>query len=175
MAELNSTVIEATIETGATVEVELSASPEINVEVVGSGPRGAAGASGHGVPSGGVSGQVLLKSGSVDFETQWGHIVHIDTIANWNAQMTLIGQAGHVYVYSDYDTVNGNPVPGIKIGDGLAYLIDAPFVSGDTTKLLAHIADGSVHITPEERAFWNNKVRVDTTYIEEENLIFTTN
>ena len=53
--------------------------------------------------------------------------LHIDTTANWNAQADLIGKAGHIYVYSDYEVINGVAVPAFKVGDGLAYLIDTPF------------------------------------------------
>ena len=63
---------------------------------------------------------------------------------------------------------HGNPVPGIKIGDGLGYLIDAPFLSAPYDE---HIANLDIHVTTENKTFWNNKVRC---YMDGENLVFTT-
>lgn len=114
----------------------------------------------------------------------------IDTTANWNAVgNTFIPLKGEIIVYSDYGTKddgNGNliPVPNFKVGDGLAYCIDLPFVADDLREGLAnHIMDTGVHITEAERQFWNNKVRcyVDTVedgdgyLIDGDNLIFTIN
>lgn len=86
------------------------------------------------------------------------------TTAEWNAQSTLISQLDRIYVYTDYYTdSSGNPVPGVKIGDGTAYLIDRPFV----TKILdEHLADQIQHITAAERLSWNNKV---TCFIDPNN------
>lgn len=56
-------------------------------------------------------------------------------------------------------------MPGFKIGDGNAYLIDKPFVGEADSKLLQqHIEDAGLHIQPGERAFWNNKLN----YVEPE-------
>ena len=92
--------------------------------------------------------------------------VHIDTTANWNAQSTLVGQEGHIYVYSDHDTVDGQNIPGIKIGDGTSYLIDNAFVDSNTSQVLNHINDTTVHVTSTEKAFWNDKV---TAYLDSDN------
>lgn len=94
-----------------------------------------------------------------------------DTTANWAAKPELIGVRGYLYVYSDYQQDGyGKDIPGIKVGDGNAYLIDLPFID----KLYAeHILDKVSHITEEEREAWNNKV---TCYIDPENnkrLIFS--
>ena len=99
--------------------------------------------------------------------------VYVDTTANWNAKPQLIGKTNHVYVYSDYFMIDGMGVPGMKIGDGMAYLIDLPFVSGNDTRLNEHIADTEVHITNAERLFWNNKVTCFMSNGDEENIVFT--
>lgn len=99
--------------------------------------------------------------------------VFYGTVAEWNSQPSLIGIKDAVYVYLDYDQDDdGHHIPGIKIGDGLAYLIDTPFTSSN---LYDHIRNTVVHITSEERDAWNNKVRccIDSNNLE--NLIFTTN
>ena len=99
--------------------------------------------------------------------------VFSDTTAHWNAQPQFIGKAGCVYVYTDYKKNDQNQdVAGIKIGDGLAYLIDSPFID---EMLYDHISDTTRHITDAERTFWNNKVRCYIDENNEQHLIFTTN
>ena len=102
-------------------------------------------------------------------------IVHINTTEYWNNKESFVGQKGHIYVYSDHGMVNGQYIPAVKIGDGLSFLIDNPFVSSNQEQLLNHINDNAVHITQEERYFWNNKVRCDDTTISGENIAFTKN
>lgn len=90
--------------------------------------------------------------------------VYYDTTANWDLQPNLVGIKGAVYIYSDYDYIedhagNRTPVAGIRIGDGSAFLKDLPFVSDAmTATIVNHITNQSVHVTPQEKAFWNNKV-----------------
>ena len=95
------------------------------------------------------------------------------TTAEWSAQATLVSQLDRIYVYTDYYTdSSGNSVPGVKLGDGTAYLIDRPFL----TKILdEHLADSIMHITAAERAFWKNKV---TCFVDPNNsnrLVFSKN
>lgn len=111
----------------------------------------------------------------------------IDTTAHWNAATTFVPLKGEVIVYSDYSSklVDGVAVdvPNFKVGDGLAYVPDLPFVSDDLRDTLtAHLVDMSAHITSAERTFWNSKVRCyigtdteDNVTVENEELIFTTN
>lgn len=90
--------------------------------------------------------------------------IYYDTKENWDIQSSLVSEKGTIYIYSNYtylDDGEGNltPLAGIKIGDGNAYLLDVPFVTdGLTSMLLSHIGNDKVHITPQERLFWNNKV-----------------
>lgn len=94
--------------------------------------------------------------------------VHQGTASYWNAQPTFIGTRDHIYVYTDLKK--------IKIADGLAYLIDQPFVNEDTEQtLISHIEDNTRHITNEERLFWNDKVTCYVNPENPENLIFTKN
>ena len=99
--------------------------------------------------------------------------VRVATTEEWNSQPQLIGLRGVVYIYSDHEmTDDGKPIPGFKVGDGLGYLIDAPF---NDDLAIQHIADTSIHVTDAEKEFWNNKVTayIDATNIE--NLILTKN
>ena len=96
-----------------------------------------------------------------------------DTTANWNSQSQLISESDTAYVYIDYYTdSSGDYVPAIKLGDGVAYLIDRPVL---TQIYDEHIANQVVHITAAERDAWNDKV---TCYVSSNNptrLIFTKN
>lgn len=93
-----------------------------------------------------------------------GTNVKVATTAEWNAQPGLIAENGIVYVYSDWGTIDGEPVPAFKVGDGLAYLIDMPFNEDIASR---HIADNTIHVTAAEKEFWNNKV---TAFLDAENL-----
>ena len=98
--------------------------------------------------------------------------VYFNTVAGWAAQSSLVGQANTIYVYTDYqEDEDGNQIAGIKIGDGNAYLIDKPFLD---TIYWEHVNDTDVHITAEERAFWNNKVRCFYSLTDNETVVFTT-
>lgn len=107
----------------------------------------------------------------------------IDTTERWRQNLTFVPLKGEIVCYSDYATVDGVNIPNFKIGDGNAYGVDLPFVGDDIrVELTAHIRDRVSHITDEERAFWNNKVRcyIDTEedgegyLVDSDTLIFTT-
>ena len=105
-------------------------------------------------------------------------IVYDDTTAHWNSQTTFVPQKGAIIIYSDYATVDNQNVPNVKIGDGLAYVVDLPFVSDDLRQtVLNHISDSTIHITATERTSWNNKVTCDVELISgtDYNLLFSTN
>lgn len=91
-----------------------------------------------------------------------------DTTEHWNAARTFIPLRGEIIIYTDHGQMDdgyGNTinVPGIKIGDGSAYLIDLPFVGNEVRyeilqELRAHTNDWSIHVSAEDRSFWNNKL-----------------
>lgn len=96
-----------------------------------------------------------------------------DTTANWNAARGFVPMAGEVIIYTDYDSyqkeINGRIktilIPGIKIGDGGAYVQDLPFVDEDLRDMLMdHINNMDLHVTLGEKTFWNNKINVDDAY-----------
>lgn len=97
----------------------------------------------------------------------------IDTTANWNLKVNYVPKKGEIVVYSDRYVIDDINYPGIKIGDGLAYLIDLPFFGDDRVDyilglLFDHINDTDAHVTPEKREFWDNKLNFELT---EETLI----
>ena len=105
--------------------------------------------------------------------------IHYGTTDQWNSQPDLVGKKGHIYVYSDFGEteINGEKVavPNIKIGDGNAFLIDNPFLTATVDDIInLHITDTDVHISAEERDFWNEKVRCYIDPENPENVIFTT-
>lgn len=104
-------------------------------------------------------------------ERKFNALVQYDTTANWATKTTLVSEEGTIYVYSDHDTVDGHYVPGIKIGDGLAFVVDLPFLD---EPLYEHINDISCHVSSADRDFWSNKNRVYTDVNVPETLIFTT-
>lgn len=107
-------------------------------------------------------------------------IVSEDTTAGWNDKLDYVPKRGEIVLYTDRDTIideQGNTimVPGIKIGDGNAYLVDLPFQDEATRnkaleELKNHEANTSIHVTEEEKEFWNAKLNYDVAGDE---LIFT--
>ena len=86
----------------------------------------------------------------------------VDTKENWDAQRDLVSDANTVYFYRNFKTVqlDNNTfqnIPGMKLGDGSAFLIDLPFMS-DSGLFWDHINDQVRHIPSAERANWHDKV-----------------
>lgn len=135
-----------------------------------------------GLPRGGVYNDILVKKSNRDYHAEWMSMreaglshIYYDTTANWNAQRDLISEEGSIYIYSDYyQDGQGRPVPGIKIGDGSAYLIDLPAGNQDLTdRLFDHINNSVIHVSAYDRTFWNNKVTSVIDPADAENLILT--
>ena len=77
---------------------------------------------------------------------------------------------GEIIVYNDYKTIQKEidgevttvQVPGVKIGDGRAFVQDLPFIDEELRdRLMAHINNPNMHVTLQEKLFWNNKLNVD--------------
>lgn len=89
------------------------------------------------------------------------------TVEEWNSDKDLISQKGTLYIYSNYKIVNDQEdneifLPGIKLGDGKAYLIDLPFLNTDAfnEQILDHINNKIIHVSLDDRRFWNNKLNL---------------
>lgn len=117
-----------------------------------------------------------------------------DTTENWNNARGFIPLPGEVIIYEDYETKTYTveeygetvtktvQIPNIKIGTGNAYVQDLAFVDEKTREILMnHINDNDIHVTLQEKLFWNNKVNIDDAYaqihqeLEDETLIFNRN
>lgn len=88
------------------------------------------------------------------------HIVSENTAEGWAETPMYVPKAGEICLYTDTNM--------IKIGDGSVCLIDLPFITSDEVSELRealeqHIEDTSIHITPEERTYWNSKLNYDIT------------
>ena len=99
--------------------------------------------------------------------------VFYGTTEYWNNQPQFIPIRGCVYIYSDHDTDSeGNPIAGLKIGDGTSYLIDMPFID---KKYAEHILDTAIHVSASDREFWNNKVTCKVDPININTLLISKN
>ena len=115
---------------------------------------------------GSVSGQSEIRGG---MNSSGFPYVISDTTANWTSKTSLISKKNVIYVYTDYKTNDdGKYIPGIKVGDGLAYVVDLPFID---ELMWDHINDKDIHVTLMDKIFWNNKNRA---YADGEELILTT-
>lgn len=90
----------------------------------------------------------------------------VNTTEYWEQKPTYVPYKGLIIVYSDYATtvLDGKTVnvPGMKIGDGSAYLIDLPFIGDNMRSILEeHIHNAIVHVTQEEKDFWNAKLNCE--------------
>lgn len=101
--------------------------------------------------------------------------IYYGTTEEWNSHIEIVSEFSAIYIYTDYKVESDISFPAIKIGDGTTYLIDLPFVTADTTgvehMLESHIADSLIHVSPEDRAFWNSKHKAIVG--EDETLTFT--
>ena len=96
-----------------------------------------------------------------------GNII-VKTSEEWAREPELVSQKGSIYVYMDENDVK------FKIGDDTTYVVDLPFATPSTKEFEEHVQNSNVHVTPEEKEFWNNKWSGYLDMTEGERLIFTT-
>ena len=100
--------------------------------------------------------------------------IEFGTTAQWNARPTYRPAEGILLVYTDYVGLDGQPIMNFKIGDGNAYLVDLKFINQDLrASLEQHINDWQVHVSEQDRRFWNNKINCLVPESEEDLLEFT--
>lgn len=108
-------------------------------------------------------------------------VARSNTTAYWDAAIGYIPEEGEIIIYTDHKAIEKGGqtiyVPGIKIGSGNGYIQDLAFLDdADSDLLLAHIADTTMHITSDERDFWNRKLNItDSQEVIEETLILHRN
>lgn len=89
-----------------------------------------------------------------------------DTVSGWSENIGYIPQKNELIVYTDKysyekdgETIH---VPGIKMGDGMSYAADLPFILDSISDAFnKHANDNVRHVTNEERTFWNNKLNCE--------------
>lgn len=86
----------------------------------------------------------------------------------WDGQPELVAQDNALYVYTDALSKDFKNIARFKVGDGQSLLKDLPFTDA---VYYDHISDPLIHVSNEDREFWNNKV---SCYNDGETLIFTT-
>ena len=88
----------------------------------------------------------------------------------WNEASGFIPLEGELIIYNDYKTIEKEidgevrqiKVAGLKIGDGMAYVQDLPFVNEDLRdRIMEHIDNPDIHVTLADKLFWNNKLNVN--------------
>ena len=57
-------------------------------------------------------------------------------------------------------------VPGVKIGDGRAYVQELPFLHEIPQEIWDHIYNTDIHVTPEDKDFWGDKINIIDTHDE---------
>lgn len=87
------------------------------------------------------------------------------TQAQWDSDPQRISEKNVIYIYTDHEIIDDKPIPAMKIGDGRTYLIDMEFITDYAAELLEHINNGDIHVTLEEKRFWNNKVTCDESML----------
>ena len=120
----------------------------------------------EGTPSSPVPSEMLAN-----IDIPKGSIVS-GTVSYWQTHGNVISTKDVLYIYTDWkQDAEGKNIPGIKVGDGLAYISDMPF----TDELwAAHVMDSLIHVSAEDRANWNSKIRCYIDPNNTENIIFTT-
>lgn len=93
------------------------------------------------------------------------NIITSHSTAYWTAHGSYLPLMNEIIVYSDYIQIEPNVYqPGLKIGDGTTYVADLPFIDEMTQY---HINNNAIHVTPEEKIFWNNKINCEETIVNE--------
>jgi hypothetical protein len=81
-------------------------------------------------------------------------IVKYNTTAYWDSRVSYIPGPGDIIIYSDFKTIEN--------GTGNAYVQDLAFINDfDSAEIMEHISNTVIHVTQEEKDFWNNKLNID--------------
>ena len=116
-------------------------------------------------------GNVIVLDGGGTLQSRIELPYVYQTTEQWNSTPSTISEAGALYIWADYkQNEQGEDIPGVKIGDGKAYIIDLPFIDDIYTQ---HIADELIHVSQEDRDKWDNKVTCFISALDNEKLVFT--
>lgn len=97
--------------------------------------------------------------------------VFYGTASEMTALNSTKSQAGAIYIYSDYrENQNGSKVPGIRLGDGNAYVGDLPYQDAD---FLQHMNNTTIHVSAFDRSKWDDKVTCFISPSNPQEIVFT--
>ena len=88
------------------------------------------------------------------------HIPIIGTTAYFEGVKTTVPPRGQLVIFSDLRSItksDGTTITsaGIKVGDGIKTIEQLPFIDWFYWD---HINDANIHVTTEQKTFWNNKI-----------------
>ena len=88
------------------------------------------------------------------------HIPIIGTTAYFEGVKTTVPPRGQLVIFSDLRSIkksDGTTITsaGIKVGDGIKTIEQLPFIDWFYWD---HLNDANIHVTAEEKTFWNNKI-----------------
>ena len=88
------------------------------------------------------------------------HIPIIGTTAYFEGVKTTVPPRGQLVIFSDLRSIkksDGTTITsaGIKVGDGIKTIEQLPFIDWFYWD---HINDANIHVTAEQKTFWNNKI-----------------
>lgn len=110
-----------------------------------------------------------LYNGKIErFKVNDVQIVY-NTTEGFVSDISTVAEKGTFYVYTD--RINDDSF--IKVGDGTSYLVDMPFV--DSSGINKHAMNTDIHVTADEKAFWNNKVTCYLDSADPNTLVFDKN
>lgn len=89
------------------------------------------------------------------------------TTAYWDGLEDFVAKANTIYVYTDGYSRETKNIARMKIGDGQTLLKEMPYTD---MVYYDHVNDPTIHVSPEDREFWNNKV---SCVVSGERLVFT--
>lgn len=87
------------------------------------------------------------------------------TKAYWDRQLTFVPPRGALIIYADRTVENDVNIPGFKVGDGNAYVVDLPFSQQDLeTAIRNHVNNSRIHLSEDDRSKLEDsvKTRIET-------------
>lgn len=101
----------------------------------------------------------------------------IKTQQEWLTDGFVKSIFGQIYIYTKENDNGELSSARMKVGDGKSFIFNLPFVSDSIKQLLEnHIQNKDIHVTPQEKEFWSNKVNINNTSgVIENTLIFNRN
>ena len=97
------------------------------------------------------------------------HIRIIGTTKYFEDLKENIPPKGQLVIFSDLRSItksDGTTITsaGIKVGDGIKTIEQLPFIDWFYWD---HINDANIHVTAEQKTFWNNKITCEVSEVDE--------